>query len=47
MVKLVNFVPTLLGVIAFILSVICLFAGKDKDFETGCDVLTVCLPLPS
>lgn len=38
-----SLLPTITAFIAFILSLLCLFAGTKTNFLTGTDILTVCL----
>lgn len=40
--KLQSFLPMLAAFIAFVLGMLCLFAGRKAGFLEGCDILTVC-----
>ncbi|KAF7177399.1 hypothetical protein CNMCM7691_005604 [Aspergillus felis] len=41
MARLLIFLPTVCAFIAFILSILCLFAGTKKDVLSGADILTI------
>ncbi|EAW13936.1 SUR7/PalI family protein [Aspergillus clavatus NRRL 1] len=45
MARLLSFLPTICAFIAFILSILCLFAGTKKGLLPGADILTIYTPI--